>query len=312
MELQKHLLPLLSFALASLLLPLSSPSHFSVGCAHGVQRASLPDQKESTNELNLGVLEHYQSGENKGHSVRVAFHEVDGHWKAFPTEFDTAKQLSEAVKSFPAAVTWTICFDGQTLGSLASKTPSSYSRYADVGLQQITSKGSVPTVGQLSTLFSGWPGGRTYRPLILNSRPNCADSGKWHPDRPEQGEITDIKDYLRKAFPASASKLSKARIRVNKSYGSQTQGDKLISLDIAGVEVIPGEGEDDENAAAWFYVTGKEVRYLGSNMLLVDIGDYDHDGHEEAVFKIQKYNNDGYMLYYDGFRQKVEFSWNYH
>ena len=47
-------------------------------------------------------------------------------------------------------------------------------------------------------------------------------------------------------------------------------------------------------------------------MLLVDVGDYDQDGHEEAVFKIQRYNNDGYTLHYDGFKQKVEFSWAYH
>jgi len=67
-----------------------------------------------------------------------------------------------------------------------------------------------------------------------------------------------------------------------------------------------------QNAGAWFYLKGGEVSYIGSNMLLVDVGDYDQDGHEEAVFKIQRYNNDGYTLHYDGFKQKVEFSWAYH
>jgi hypothetical protein len=179
-------------------------------------------------------------------------------------------------------------------------------------LQQITSKGSVPTVGQPSAVFSGWPGGRTYRPLVLNSRPYCGDSEKWHPVKPEQDEISSIKDHLGKTFQVPASKLSKATIKVNKSYGSQSRDEKLISLDIAKVEVIPLEGENDQNMGAWFYVKGREVRYLGSNMLLMDIGDYDQDGHEEALFKIQQYNNDGYTLLFDGFKQKVEFSWNYH
>lgn len=263
-------------------------------------------------QLTLGVLEHYHSGEKKGHGVRVAFYEENGQWKAFPTDFNTGKELSQAARSFPEAVTWTICFDGRALGSLASKRPQSYDLYADVGVQQITSEENIPTVGQPSTLFSGWPGGQTYRPLVLNSRPYCADSKRWRPDKPEAGEIAAIKAYLQKTWPLSASKLSKATIKVNKSYGSQLQSAKLISLDIARVAIIPVEGEDDQNTAAWFFVKQGEVRHLGSNMLLVDIGDYDQDGDEEAVFKIQRYNNDGYALYYNGFKHNVEFSWHYH
>jgi hypothetical protein len=145
----------------------------------------------------------------------------------------------------------------------------------------------------------------------LNSRPFCGDSEKWRPDKPERDEITAIKDYLRKTFHMSASKLSKATFKINKSYGNQIRGVKLISLDITGEEVIPVEGENDQTGV-WFYIKGTELRCLGSNMLLVDIGDYDQDGNEEALFKIQRYNNDGYALYYDGFKQKVEFSWSYH
>ena len=293
--------------------PLFSAYHVSVVRIHGAtsRPASSRDQKESIKQLILGVLEHYHNEENKGHNVRVLFYQENGQWKAFPTDFNTEKELSQAVQAFPKAVTWTICFDRRALGSLASETPSSYSHYADIGVQQITSKGSVPTVGQLSTVFSGWPGGRTYRPLVLNSRPYCGDSGEWHPEKPEKDDITAIKVYVRKTFQVSASKLSKATIQINKSYRSQIRGVKLISLDIAGAEVIPVEGDNDQTGA-WFFVNGTEVRYLGSNMLLVDIGDYDQDGHEEAVFKIQRYNNDGYMLHYDDFKQKLEFSWNYH
>src|SRR5262245_12666692 len=310
MECYRHLLSLLSLATVAVLASASFAYITFAVLVHGAtsSRFTLPDQQQSMKRLILGVLENHDSGENRGHSVRVAFYEEDGQWKAFPTDFNTQQQLSQATRSFPEAVTWTICFDGGALGSIASKTPTSYSYYADIGMQNIMSKGTVPTVGQRTTLFSGWQGGQTYRPLVLNSRPYCADSEKWRPEKPEQGEISAIKDYLRKTFKVSPSKFSKAKIKVNKSYGSQLQGAKLISLDIAGVEVIPVEGEDDRNTGAWFYVKGQEVRHLGSNMLLVDIGDYDQDGHEEALFKIQRYNNDGYSLQYDGFKQRVEFS----
>jgi hypothetical protein len=306
----KRLLFLL--VIAELPLLLFGANHVSSVRADDARRVSLTDQTESTKHVILGVLEHYQSGESKGAAVRVTFYEENGQWKAFPTDFDTAQQLSQAVRSFPETVTWTICFDGRVLGSFASKAPPSYSRYADIGEQQITSKSSVPTVGRANTLFSGWPGGQSYRPLVLNSRPYCADSGEWRPEKPQEGEIAAIKDYFGKSFQVSASKLSKARIKVNKSYESHTRGESLISLDVAGIKVIPGDDDNDQNTGAWFYLNGGEVRYIGSNMLLVDVGDYNQDGHEEAVFKIQRYNNDGYMLLYDGFKQKIEFSWTYH
>ena len=312
MRLCRYLLSLLSVAMVGLLLSLSSAYHVSVVRAHGTLRVpSPPNQKDVIKQLILGVLEHHTE-ENKGHVVRVLFYEENGQWKTFPTDFNTEKELSQAVRSFPEAVTWTICFDGRTLGSLASKSPPSYSQYADIGLQKITSTGTVPTVGQPSDVFSGWPGGRTYRPLVLNSRPYCGDSEKWHPEKPEQGDISLIKEYVGKTFHVTASKLSKATFKVNKSYGTQNRDVKLVSLDIAKAEVIPEEGENDQNTGAWFYLKGREVRYLGSNMVLMDIGDYDQDGHEEGLFKIQRYNNDGYTLYFDGFKQKIEFSWSYH
>ena len=313
MQRYRYLLALLSLGTMGLLLPLAGPHGLSVQTVPDATSPQLSssDLERSKNPI-LGVLEHYDSGKKKGHGVRVVFYKESEQWKAFPMSFNNEKELSQVVRYFPQAVTWTICFDGRSLGSLASKTPQSYDRYADIGMQEITSKASVPTVGQPSALFSGWPGGRTYRPLILNSRPYCVDPSKWRPGQPQQRQISAIKDYLHKTFQVSASKLSKARIKVNKCYGSDLRQAKLISVDIAGIKLIPVDSEDDQNTAAWFYIKEGEIRYLGSNMLLVDIGDYDQNGAEEAMFKIQRYNNDGYTLYYDGFNKKVEFSWAYH
>lgn len=294
-----------------LLLSLSTLSYFSVARARGAALPPLP-RAEPDERLIIGLLEHNDSEGKKWHGVRVAFHKEGGRWKAYPASFDTVEELSRAVKSFPAEVAWTVCSDGRSVGSLASKNPESILYYKDVGTHQISSDGSVPTVGKPSELFSGWSGGLTYRPLVLSSRANCADPGGWRPAKPDAGEMDGIKDYLRREYRVSAAKMSKAKVKANKSYGSQTRGAKLVSLTIAGAGVIPASGEDDQTADAWFYVAGKEVRYLGSNMLLVDAGDYDGDGQEEAVFKVQRYNNDGYVLFHDGFKQKLEFSWGYH
>ena len=273
---------------------------------------STAARAEPDERLVIGVLEHNNSEGRKGHNVRVAFYKEGGQWKPYPTAFDTEQELSQAIKSYPGEVAWTVCFDGRSSGSLTSKNPESILFYKDVGTHQISSGGSVPTVGTPSELFSGWPGGRTYRPLVLSSRAGCADPAGWRPAKPEAGDIEAVKNHLRSEYRTSAAKLSKARFTANKSYGSRTRGAKLVSLTISGAEVFPASGEDEQNKDAWFYVAGREVRYLGSNMLLVDAGDYDGDGKEEAVFKVQRYNNDGYVLFYGGFNQKAEFTWGYH
>ena len=310
---RRHLAPVPFLALG-LLLSLSAPHYLPAAGARGAAASSLPPagRAEPDGRLVIGVLEHNNGEERKGHSVRVAFYKEGGQWKAYPAGFENVEELSRAVKSFPAEVAWTVCFDGRATGSLTSKNPESILYYKDVGMHQLTSGGSVPTVGKPSELFSGWPGGLTYRPLVLSSRADCADPAGWRPASPGAGEMDAVRNYLRKEYRVPAAKMSKAKVTANKSYGSQTRGARLVSLNIAGAEVIPGAGEDDGNVNAWFHVAGKEVRYLGSNMLLLDAGDYDGDGREEAVFQVQRYNNDGYVLFHDGFRQKLEFSWGYH
>ena len=143
---------------------LSLPALYQPSAARA-QGATSPDER-----LILGLLEHNNSEGKKWHGVRVAFYKEGGQWKVYPTAFNTEQELSRAVKSFPAEVSWTVCSDGRTAGSLTSKNPETLQYYKDVGTHQISSGGSVPTVGEPSELFSGWPGGLTYRPLVLSSR----------------------------------------------------------------------------------------------------------------------------------------------
>jgi hypothetical protein len=179
MKLNRHFFAFLSFVAAGLL-SVSYPHAVSGVKARGIPtpRLTQPNRATPDERQVLGILEHHNDDERKGHSVRVVFFKEGGQWKAFPSSFDTEAELSQATRSFPESVAWTVCFDGRANGSLASKNPQAVSFYKDVGMHQITSEGTVPTVGKLSESYSGWPGGQTYRPLVLNSSANCADSGQ--------------------------------------------------------------------------------------------------------------------------------------
>jgi hypothetical protein len=100
-------------------------------------------------------------------------------------------------------------------------------------------------------------------------------------------------------------------LKLVKSYASTT-GWKLahVHLDATDCEdTEAGFGIDDP----WFLIDDKGgVRYLGSGMFLVDIGDYDADGKAELMFAISGDNIGGYRIYYDEFRRSAEFKFHYH
>ncbi len=57
---------------------------------------------------------------------------------------------------------------------------------------------------------------------------------------------------------------------------------------------------------------GHDTLYLGSQLELVDAGDYDGDGQSEVLFWHSAYNEDGYTLFYDQFRKRLDYWWTYH
>jgi hypothetical protein len=62
-----------------------------------------------------------------------------------------------------------------------------------------------------------------------------------------------------------------------------------------------------------FYVNEQgTITFLGAELKLLDAGDYDGEGRSAVIFKLQSYDKDGYVLFYDGFRRKASFTWIYH
>ena len=101
-----------------------------------------------------------------------------------------------------------------------------------------------------------------------------------------------------------------ANMVVSKAYSSNRHW--LIA------EVILSGGEcdgppDEAFTSQWFVITPEQqVRFLGSNMWLVDAGDYDNDGKSELVFSIDDNNRGGYKLFYDDFSRIAMFEFSYH
>jgi hypothetical protein len=101
-----------------------------------------------------------------------------------------------------------------------------------------------------------------------------------------------------------------ANVKVDKVYASNRHW-LIAEMELSGSEC---DGPPDEAfTSQWFVITSEQnVRFLGSNMWLVDAGDYDNDGKSELVFSIDDDNRGGYKLFYDDFSKHAIFEFGYH
>ena len=245
--------------------------------------------------------------------VRVAFKKDAGLWRSFPTDFSPP---DSGRSSYPAALSWTICFDGRNRGSISSSLPERIEYYKDIGIHYIDILDKVPMIGKPGMDFAGWIGKPVYRPLVVCTSPNCADPEKWKPYRPTTGDISKVLGSVDSNVIKTVHPVRRETYQVRKSFASRSE--KLICVSFvsraaASGDTLDGPGDDsDNNSLAWFVLRNGSCQYLRSDMLLLDAGDYDNDGKSEVVFKFEEYDRDGYVLYYDDFRGKAEFGWIYH
>jgi len=284
--------------------------------------ANPPNQR-----IVLGVLEdvpgNYQ-GESNSRRVRVVFEKDGDGWKAFPSICPTQDCLTTITSEYPREMTWTIAFDGKNLGKVTSRTPTAYGFYSEVGLQDITSTGPIPTVGRNSPEFAGFGslGTPVNRPLIANSQPYFRDPEVWKPAHLSTALVAALHQQFRKRFP-NVKNCASPEENIAKPWPYREQDIEMVtaysSKDNWSVAELRLKGyrcdgvSSDPFGGQWFTINPDgRISFLGQDMWLVDAGDYDNDGKSEVVFAIAGYNRGGYELFYDDFKKHVAFEFGYH
>jgi hypothetical protein len=275
----------------------------------------------------LGALEDVPgvyTDEPNSYAVRVLFEKDGGEWKALPSDCPDQSCLRTISSSYPREVIWTVTFDGRNLGRITGKTPKEFKFYSHVGLQEITSSGSVPVVGKRSPHYGGFTDQSVYRPLVTNSQPYFQDPELWSPAQLRAELIEILKKKFRQTFPklCKASDADETKlisyayddedIKSVKAYVSK-RGWTVAQLHLEGAidcgAAETGFGLDDP----WFVADSHgTAAYLDQGMWLVDAGDYANDGKSELLFSIDRYNRGGYELFYDEFKKKAKFEFSYH
>jgi hypothetical protein len=273
----------------------------------------------------VGILEDnpgLYAGDPCYRDVRVVFRKEGTAWFAFPNNCPDQNCLKTIAAKFPAQVNWTVSFNGKQVGHVVSNRPPSFDFYSTIGQQAIVGSNAPPTIGKPSAAFAGFLGGPVYRPLVAVSEPNFRDPEDWKPTQLSNDETVTVRKAFRNRFPKVTNcsqqdvehgkpwPYTDANMILNKAYSSNRHW-LIAEVVLSGYEC---DGPPDEAfTSQWFVITpGQEVRFLDSNMWLVDAGDYDNDGRTELVFSIDDYNRGGYKLFYDDLSRSAIFEFSYH
>jgi len=275
------------------------------------------------NSVTVGVLEWSQCAADSPVTVtaRALFRHRGDQWIAL-----THPEASEAAERSQRA--WVVAFDGRSLGSVLTVDTGYHSKYAENYTRDhvlpLVPHRSVPRIINVDKAFEGWSScmHRPARPLVLVSLPHFRDPQHWRRFQPDSSGRQALFGRFRAAVdtvvvcpngddkPAQVWRYGPSDLVFDKSY-QDTLGHSLLALRLKQ----PPNACEFTAGPVWsghWFLAGHDTLYLASQLELVDAGDYDADGQSEVLFWHSGYNEDGYTLFYDHWRQRVDYWWSYH
>lgn len=297
-----------------------------------LQVASSPS--DLSRIVYLGLLERGGSRageENEGNPpfprVRAAFQVEHGDWRVIHPEATDQKALAASPDWYPSPVRWNAVSDGHRVGELVSARPEEVRSYAAIGLQVLVSSSLPDSVGvtrRREPKYAFWPGMATFRPLVLVTSSFWKDPEGWQRFTPPSESLALAFDDLRKLFrggvpvtfeeggetEVSSFRCSQRSLKLARAYRSK-DGREVLSVELEGC-APPADSGIDYPITYAVLRDGGIIKALGSDLQLIDAGDYDGDGGAEVVFGRSLHNADSYVLFSRRFEKRCDFSWGYH
>ncbi len=290
--------------------------------AKGAQATSNP-------KIYIGILDdarvemaNWEPGVAHNRIIRPAFEKVGSAWR----DVDYSP--------IPGQMTWTVAFDGRSLGQVKSHAApeGSTPRYSEGFLTLVqlitTPRAAIPIVGRPSQKFAGLMAmgpGKTRRPLVVVSKPYFRDRDGWKPATrlPERVAML-VRAAFRRDFPhVNRCKDEKilqhdwrfpdSSLELIDPYESN-KGSFLVETSLDAGDCGYVDDPNDPLSNPWYFVSAKgNARRFGSFLTLLDAGDYDNGGRSELIFMLsQPEDTDGFILYDADLRKQASLTWSYH
>jgi hypothetical protein len=270
-------------------------------------------------------LSNWEPGVTRDRFIRPAFEKVGSTWRPVNAS------------SLPARMTWTIAFDGRSLGQVKGESWEIGDRITHGQMDQgfrtivqaiVTPMVAVPSIGPPSKSFAGLMAdgpGKVRRPLVLVSKPYFSDPDGWKrlPQPPDS-----IARLVRAAFRLGFPHINRCKneevvqrrwtfpdssLDLPVSYTSN-KGSFLVETHLNAGDCGYVDDPNDPLSDPWFFVSADgRAKRIGSFMSLVDAGDYDDDGRSELIFFLsQPEQTDGFILFDADLRKQASLLWTYH
>jgi hypothetical protein len=308
-----------------------------IGCS------SLKISPEKDENIVIGFLENQEKDlgykENTNNIfLRVAFNRTIYGWNSFSSpeeDYPSGKCLKFCQNNTSQKQTgWIVIFNGKTIGNIKTLRPYETNYISETCICDVDKHKTLPRISPPSLDFSGWIGQPVYRPLVVLKKPYYADPEKWSKtDPPKDIWVLVLKEF-RKVIDKVRTLKEQNNVTMEISYEDKdillsgayvsNKGEYLLSLhlnpDLTKHDVtVLGFNEWSDHL---FYITqDRFVKLLIVNhrdndsyaeLKFLDAGDYDDDGRSEIIYFLSSYNEDGYVLFYDGFFRNEVYTWSYH
>jgi hypothetical protein len=298
----------------------------------GHQRLAQATGPTGTNHVYIGFLDdareeltNWEPGVAPDRLIRPAFERVGSAWRSINAS------------SLPSLMTWTIAYDGRSLGHVKGETEEIEDRITHGRMHHesltivqaiMTPQVAIASVGPPSKSFAGLIAdgpGKVRRPLVLVSKPYFDDPDGWKrlPQPPDS-----IARLVRAAFRVDFPRIDRCKneevvqhswrfpdssLNLPVSYASN-KGSFLVETRLNAGDCGYVDDQNDPLSDPWFFVSmdGRAKR-IGSFMSLLDAGDYDDDGRSELIFFLsQPEQTDGFILFDAELRKQASLLWTYH
>lgn len=254
--------------------------------------------------------------------IRMVFQNSTGMWRSVNPDCQDEACLASSASTWPPTASWTVVSAGAVVGKVSGTTPDAWTRYADVGIQEIASTADIPKVGPPTKAWND-ADIDLQQPLAAVSAFIASDPDAWKdaPLSPEalsalQTAFTTQFADVQNCETDSGADLKPLKYKpaeiVSSSARVSAREWRIATAQLTGYRCDgPQEGTAFAPQAFAIAPDGK-VRYLGEGLKLVDAGDFDGNGQSELLYAIQRGNTGGYQLYSNDFADQATFAFNYH
>ena len=254
--------------------------------------------------------------------VRMVFQNSTGTWRSTNPDCADEACLASSAETWPPAASWTVVNAGAVVGKVDGTTPKAWTRYADVGTQDVAATADIPKAGAAS---QGWTdsGLDLNRPLAAVSRFTVSDPDGWKEAAPSPAALSALQGAFTARFKDVTNcandggtdpkpmTYKAADIAVAFSHAS-TAGWAVATALLTDYR-CDGPADGTAFAPQTFAISPDgRAQYLGEGLKLLDAGDYDGNGKSEVLFAIQRGNTEGYELHFDDFADHATFAYNHH